>query len=114
MSAVVRVWKGYGTPEGAERYCRDHFEASVLPGLRAIEGFLGASVLTRPSEETTEVVVATTWRSIDAVKAFAGDRYERAVVEPVVRQILERFDRHVSHYTLAVSEPSPADGPAPD
>lgn len=87
-----------------ERYCRDHFAASVLPHLHAIEGFLGASVLTRPAEETTEVVVATRWRSIDAVKAFAGDDHERAVVEPVVHELLERVDDQVSHFTLVLFE----------
>lgn len=102
MSAVVRVWKGNGTAEGVERYCRDHFERSVLPQLRAIDGFLGASVLTRTAAETTEVVVATRWRSLDAVKAFAGDDHERAVVEPVVHELLESFDERVSHFTLAV------------
>lgn len=105
MSAVVRVWKGYGTAEGVARYCRDHFEASVLPRLRASDGFLGASVLTRPAGETTEVVVATSWRSIDAVKAFAGDDYVRAVVEPVVRALLDRVDDRVSHFTLVLSDP---------
>jgi hypothetical protein len=41
----------------------------------------------------------TIWDSIDAVKAFAGDDYERAVVEPVVRDLSEslRRARHALH-----------------
>ena len=100
---VVRVWKGYGTAEGAALYCGDHFSKTVLPQLRALTGFLDANVLVRSLGDGTEVVVATVWESIDAVRAFAGDEYEKAVVEPIVRDLLERFDDKVTHYTVAVA-----------
>ena len=99
---VVRVWKGYGEAAGVDRYCREHFPRSVLPQLRAIHGFMGATVLTRAGRGETEVVVATTWDSIDAVKAFAGENYEQAVVAPVVRELLNRFDDRVTHFTVAL------------
>lgn len=100
---IVRVWSGYGTQAGVDRYCREHFPESVLPHLRSIEGFIGAKLLTRTALGETEVVVATTWDSIDAVKAFAGDDYDRAVVEPAVRQLLTRFDENVRHFTVALA-----------
>jgi hypothetical protein len=100
---IVRVWKGYGTPAGVERYCREHFENSVLPQLRSIHGFVEARVLTRVGRDETEVVVATVWASIESVKAFAGENYESAVVEPVVRDLLRRFDDRVMHFELALS-----------
>jgi heme-degrading monooxygenase HmoA len=99
---IVRVWKGYGSEAGVDRYCREHFPKSVLPQLRLIDGFVGARVLTRAGRGETEVVVATTWDSIDSVKAFAGANYEQAVVEPVVRDILNRFDERVTHFTVAL------------
>jgi hypothetical protein len=43
----------------------------------------------------------TTWASLDAVKAFAGEDYERAVVEPVVRELLDAFDDEVAHFAVA-------------
>jgi heme-degrading monooxygenase HmoA len=100
---IVRIWGGYGTQEGVDRYCREHFTNSVLPHLRSIAGFVEAKVLTRPGHGETELLVATTWDSIESVKAFAGDDYERAVVEPVVRELLHRFDDRVSHFTVAVA-----------
>lgn len=102
MPPVVRVWTGYGTPEGVDRYCREHFPEAVLPHLRAVDGFLSAQVLVRTLEDETQVVVATTWTSLEAVKAFAGEDYSAAVVEPAVRDLLARFDARVSHFTLAV------------
>src|ERR1700737_467654 len=98
---IVRIWKGYGTEAGVDRYCREHFPMAVLPHLRAIDGFVDAWVLTRAGRDETEVVVATVWESLDAVRTFAGSNYEEAVVEPVVRELLTRFDDHVRHFTLA-------------
>jgi hypothetical protein len=100
---IVRVWKGYGTQSGVDRYCRQHFLTSVLPHLRSIDGFVDARVLTRAAGGETEVVVATVWSSIASVKAFAGENYEEAVVEPVVRELLNRFDDRVVHFTVALA-----------
>jgi heme-degrading monooxygenase HmoA len=97
---VVRVWKGEGTADGVGRYCEEHFPQRVLPQLRAVDGFLEARVLVRTSGSTSEVMLMTTWESLEAVKAFAGERYERAVVEPAVGELLERFDEDVTHYTI--------------
>jgi antibiotic biosynthesis monooxygenase len=105
---IVRVRKGYGTAAGVDRYCSEHFLTTVLPQLQALSGFLSANVLVRPLGDVTEVVVATVWESIDAVKAFAGDEYARAVAEPVVRDLLERFDDDVAHFTLALAARPPA------
>ena len=68
-SGIVRVWKGYGTAEGVDRYCREHFTKTVLPQLPALNGFRDATVLTRSTQHETEVIVATVWDSIDSVKA---------------------------------------------
>jgi hypothetical protein len=100
---IVRIWGGYGTQAGVDRYCREHCPNSVLPHLRSIEGFVEVKVLTRTGRGEAEVVVATTWDSIESVKAFAGDDYEKAVVEPVVGELLHRFDDRVTHFTVALA-----------
>jgi hypothetical protein len=103
MARIVRVWKGYGTADGVRRYCDHHFTKTVLPQLRGLGGFLSATVLVRSIENETEVIVATVWDSIDSVKAFAGDDHNVAVVEPIVRDLLDRFDESVTHFTVAVA-----------
>jgi heme-degrading monooxygenase HmoA len=95
---IVRVWKARGSEDGIERYCREHFEPTVLPELRGVDGFVDAHVLVRGGE----LVVATRWESLDAVRAFAGDDLERAVVEPVVASLLDSYDERVTHYSVAV------------
>ena len=104
---IVRVWGGYGTQAGVDRYCHEHFPNSVLPHLRSIDGFVEVKVMTRQGRDETEVVVATTWESIESVKAFAGEDYERAVVEPVVRELLNRFDERVAHFSVALAASRP-------
>ena len=103
MARIVRVWKGYGTADGVRQYCDHHFTKTVLPQLRALEGFLSANVLVRSIENETEVIVATVWDSLDSVKAFAGEDHNVAVVEPIVRDLLDRFDDRVTHFTVAVT-----------
>ena len=98
---VVRVWKGEGTPDCVARYCGEHFPQHVLPELRAVDGFLEARVVVRTTETTSELIVMTTWASLEAVKAFSGEDYDQAVVEPVVGKLLERFDEEVTDYTIA-------------
>jgi hypothetical protein len=97
---IVRVWKGYGTRAGVDRYCNEHFPNSVLPHLRSIAGFVDANVMIRAQQDETVLVVATVWDSIESMKAFAGENYEEAVVEPVVRELLNRFDDRVTHFTV--------------
>jgi heme-degrading monooxygenase HmoA len=103
VGQIVRIWEGYGTQAGVERYWREHFPNSVVPHLRSIDGFVEAKVLTRTGRGETELVVATTWDSIESVKAFAGLDYEAAVVEPAVRELLNRFDDRVTHFTVALA-----------
>jgi heme-degrading monooxygenase HmoA len=98
---VVRVWSGKGTPDGVARYCDEHFPHDVLPKLRNVDGFLEAHVLVRTRDDSCEVIVMTTWASLDAVKAFAGEDHERAVVEPVVQELLDAFDDEVAHFAVA-------------
>jgi hypothetical protein len=90
-------------PQTASRTSRKRFAETVLPGLRALDGFLDATVLVRSCGDETEAVVATVWESVGAVKAFAGDDHERAVIEPIVSDLLTRFDEHVTHFTLALA-----------
>ena len=40
----------------------------------------------------------TYFASMDAVRAFAGDDYEQAVVEDAARQALSRWDDRVAHH----------------
>jgi hypothetical protein len=43
----------------------------------------------------------TFFTGLDAVRGFAGNDYEEAVVEEAARQALSRWDEQVSHHQVA-------------
>jgi heme-degrading monooxygenase HmoA len=45
-------------------------------------------------------MVISRWQSMDAIKAFAGAKADRAVVEPRAQAVLAEFDDFVSHYEV--------------
>jgi hypothetical protein len=54
--------------------------------------------LRRGDATDVEFVTMMWFDSIDAVRAFAGDDYELAVVPPAARALGERFDARSAHY----------------
>jgi hypothetical protein len=40
--------------------------------------------------------------SLDAVRTFAGEDYERAVVEPEAERLLSRFDERSEHFEVVI------------
>jgi len=98
-AVIVRLWRARaGTAN--ERAYADHFRRNVLPQLEAIPGFRGATLLRAARGDEVELVVLTRWRSMDAIRAFAGEEVERAVVEPEAAAALVDYDLAVSHYEI--------------
>ena len=51
-----------------------------MPTVRTVDGYAGAMLLERPLPDMVEITVITFWRSVDAIRGFAGDDPEGAVV----------------------------------
>jgi heme-degrading monooxygenase HmoA len=98
---IARLWHGWARGANADRY-EALLRAEILPGIHRIEGFLGAYLLRRDADEEIEFVTVTLWQSLDAVRAFAGEDYEAAVVPPEARALLSRFDERSTHYETLV------------
>jgi len=96
---IVRTWRGRAHESNSRAYV-DHFTQNVLPELRAINGFLGASLLRQKRSSDVEFLVLTRWASLDAIRAFAGNDIRRAVVEPQAAATLVSFDPTVEHFEV--------------
>jgi len=96
---IVRAWRGYGAVADAQAYPR-HLLQSVRPKLEQLAGFRGLYLLRRRDPEVIEFLVLTLWDSMEAIRAFAGEQPELAVVEPEARAALVRFDESVNHYEV--------------
>jgi heme-degrading monooxygenase HmoA len=97
---ILRIWRGHALAANASAYFH-HVTGHVFPGLTKLPGHRGASVLRREADGGVEFVVITRWESLEAVRAFAGDDLDVAVVEPAARALLSEFDPFVRHYELA-------------
>jgi heme-degrading monooxygenase HmoA len=58
--------------------------------------------LLRGVEDGVEFVTLTLWESLEAVRGFAGEDYEAAVVSPEARALLSRFDTRSRHYETLI------------
>jgi heme-degrading monooxygenase HmoA len=96
---ILREWRGRARPDKIEDYPA-HFRRSVLPELRRIPGFRGATLSRRDDGGRIEYLVLTRWQSLDAVRAFAGAGLDKAVVEPGAAASLIDFDDAVRHYEI--------------
>jgi len=94
---ISRLWHGWTTRENADAYER-LLRAEVLPGIHRVRGFKGAELLRRDANREVEFVTITLFDSVEAVREFAGENYEVAVVPPDARKLLARFDARSAHY----------------
>src|SRR5262249_3530482 len=93
-SMIIRLWTAHATPEGAAR-SQGRFVEKILPTLTPLDGYLGASFLRRIVGDEVELVLLTRWKSLESIRAFAGDDIERAVVAEDAATMLKRWDARV-------------------
>jgi mannose-6-phosphate isomerase-like protein (cupin superfamily) len=93
---ITRLWRGWTRTENADAYERFLLD-ELFPSMRAIDGFVGADVLRRADGDEEAFVTLTRFTSLGAIRAFAGDDYERPVLEPRALELLSRHDEHVQH-----------------
>jgi heme-degrading monooxygenase HmoA len=105
---IARTWRGWASTATADDYQR-HYETDVAEHLQRISGFCGARLLRRDAGDEVLFTSITYFASMDAVRAFAGDDPERAVVEDAASRALTRWDERVSHHNVVVDLPPPAE-----
>jgi heme-degrading monooxygenase HmoA len=100
---VERVWSARASsPASAGAYAA-YFQRVVMPELAAVAGFRGVRLLRRDVAGGIEIVVSTTWDSLDVIRGFAGEDIERAVVHDEAAALFSDYDRTVRHFDV-VSE----------
>lgn len=98
---ISRVWHGYTTRENADVYetmLREEIFVGI--GERRIAGYQGIQLFRRDVDDEVEFITVMWFDSLDAVRVFAGDDYEAAVVPPKARAVLKRFDARSQHYEV--------------
>ena len=94
---IARIWHGWTAPENADAY-EDLLRTRILPGIQQKNVCKGIHLFRRNAGGEVEFVTLLYFDSLDAVKKFAGEQYDVAVVPPEARKLLARFDERSAHY----------------
>ena len=96
---IARIWRGAVAQADRDAYA-EYMEATGVAGYTSTPGNRGVWMLRRDVEARTEFLMFTMWDSIDAVKAFAGERPEVAVFYPEDDRFLVEREETVSHWEV--------------
>ncbi len=98
---ISRIWHGWTKPGNADAY-EALLKSEIFVGIgnRKIAGYRGIQLFRRDVGDEVEFVTVMWFDSIDAVRVFAGEDYEVAVVPPKARTLLAHFDARSQHYEV--------------
>ena len=98
---IARIWHGYTSHANADKY-ETLLKTEVFPGIekKNVMGYKSIQLLRRPLETEVEFVTIMLFTSIEDIKAFSGDDYEKAYVPAKAREILSHFDDCAQHYEI--------------
>ncbi|NIM75224.1 MAG: hypothetical protein GTO21_00690, partial [Armatimonadetes bacterium] len=87
---IARIWRGATEESKADEFI-DYMLKTGVRDLRATEGNLGALVLRRVNHGHAEFLLISLWRSLDAIRRFAGDDIEKAVYYSEDKKYLDKL-----------------------
>jgi heme-degrading monooxygenase HmoA len=96
---ISRHWIGTVDRLNEHAYL-EHLEKTVLPHLNSQPGLSSVYHLKREVPSGVEFLIVTEWESLDAIKKFAGENCETAVVDSVAQSLLLSYEKKVRHYTI--------------
>jgi heme-degrading monooxygenase HmoA len=104
---ISRIWHGYTTHSNADAY-ESLLKEEIFVGIgdRNIRGYRGIHLLRRDVGDAVEFITIMWFDSIDAVRQFSGEDYEKAVVPAKARALLSRFDERSQHYDVKAERPA--------
>src|SRR6476619_334759 len=101
---ISRIWHGWTSPDNADKY-EMLLKEEIFVGIqdRQISGFQSIQLLRRNVGDEVEFVTIMLFDSLDAVREFAGEDYETAVVPEKAKAVLSHYDQRSQHYEVRVS-----------
>jgi heme-degrading monooxygenase HmoA len=96
---IARIWTGFVREADRDVYY-DYLKKTGLEEYGSIPGNRGIQVLRRVRDGKCEFTLITLWDSYDAIRAFAGDDFEKAKYYDQDKNYLLELDPHVKHYEV--------------
>jgi heme-degrading monooxygenase HmoA len=98
ISRIWHDWTEQGKADAYESLLKDEIFLGIKN--QQIAGFLGIQLFRRNLGAEVEFITIMWFDSLEAVRAFAGEDYEAAVVPPKARALLSRFNERSQHYEV--------------
>ncbi len=96
---IARTWQGRVPAAKADAYYEYLMQTGVAD-YQATPGNRGVLVQRRIDGDVAHFVLTTLWDSIDSIKRFAGEDYEKARYYPDDGEYLVEREIHVAHAEL--------------
>ena len=98
---VARIWHGFTTFENVglyEKFLKTEFMPAVEK--KNIPGYRKFQLLKKEEPDEVSFITILWFDTIEQIKAFADEDYEKSVVHPTARALLKRYDNHSQHFEL--------------
>ena len=101
---IFRIWHGWTSPENADTY-ENLLKEEIFPGIASknVPGYRGISLLRRDLGNEIEFITIMQFDSLESIKQFAGEDYEKSYVPDKAKKVLSRHDSRAQHYELRES-----------
>ena len=96
---IARIWRGAVRKADRDAYA-EYMRGTGVAGYAETPGNRGVWMLRRNLDDRTEFLMFTLWDSLDSVKAFAGEHYDRAVFYPEDDAFLVERETFARHWEL--------------
>jgi hypothetical protein len=98
---IIRTWKGWTSLENALFY-ENMLVQEVFPAVKrkGVEGLEKVSISTKEKTDEVEFFLVLQFDSLESVKMFAGEDYERAYIPDNAKQVLSRYEETADHFEL--------------
>lgn len=93
----TRVWHGRTALENADWYL-NFLLTKGTADYKKVKGNLSVRVWKKLEKDCAHFYTVTEWDTIESIKEFAGEDYDKAVYYPEDEPILLEFEEKVIHY----------------
>ncbi|OGU49609.1 MAG: antibiotic biosynthesis monooxygenase [Ignavibacteria bacterium GWC2_35_8] len=93
---ITRIWHGKTRIEHADEYL-EYLKISGIKDYKSIPGNLSVEILRRKEKDVCHFWAISKWVSVESIKLFTGEEYEKARYYPEDEKYLLEFEEDVIH-----------------
>jgi heme-degrading monooxygenase HmoA len=94
---IIRVFRPTIHP-GKEREFESFLRETAVPLVSQQSGIVAQHVGKPRNSSSTEYLYVTVWKDVESIRAFAGERWQDAVIAPDEEHLLK--DTWIGHYEV--------------